>query len=308
MSIITEVERIQQAKQDLKNKLLEKGVDVGDKKIDEYAPMLDEIQSGGENTLKKLLDYTKTTAYMFSGVSTITDASDFLQYSDTENVTNMSNMFYSCTKLTTIPQLNTSNVTNMGGMFRETKITTIPLLDTSKATDMNNIFNNCKNLIEVPQLNTSNVTKMDSMFHQCYMLTTIPPLVTNKATGFYSTFTECRSLIKIDISYYNVSSSFDALYCYDCRSLKAVIIRGFGTSYVLKSGAFNNCYHILGTGNSTYNPEGLKDGYIYVPRSMVDTLKSATNWSTYADQIRALEDYTIDGTTTGELDESKVNA
>ena len=47
-------------------------------------------------------------------------------------------------------------------------------------------------------------------------------------------------------------------------------------------------------------------GYIYVPRAMVDTLKSATNWSTYATQIRALEDYTVDGTITGELDESKI--
>ena len=32
-------------------------------------------------------------------------------------------------------------------------------------------------------------------------------------------------------------------------------------------------------------------GYIYVPRSLVDSYKSATNWSTYANQIRAIEDY-----------------
>lgn len=47
-------------------------------------------------------------------------------------------------------------------------------------------------------------------------------------------------------------------------------------------------------------------GYIYVPRALVDSYKAATNWSTYADQFRALEDYTVDGTTTGELDESKI--
>ena len=29
----------------------------------------------------------------------------------------------------------------------------------------------------------------------------------------------------------------------------------------------------------------------YVPTSLVDTYKSATNWSTYAEQIRAIEDY-----------------
>jgi hypothetical protein len=70
--------------------------------------------------------------------------------------------------------------------------------------------------------------------------------------------------------------------------------------------AFNYCYHILGTVNETYNPNGLKDGYIYVPRALVDTYKVATNWVTYADQFRALEDYTVDGTITGELDESKI--
>jgi hypothetical protein len=39
---------------------------------------------------------------------------------------------------------------------------------------------------------------------------------------------------------------------------------------------------------------------------LVDEYKAATNWSTYAGRIRALEDYTVDGTITGELDESKI--
>lgn len=33
------------------------------------------------------------------------------------------------------------------------------------------------------------------------------------------------------------------------------------------------------------------NGYIYVPRSLVDFYKAATNWSTYADQILAIEDH-----------------
>lgn len=47
-------------------------------------------------------------------------------------------------------------------------------------------------------------------------------------------------------------------------------------------------------------------GYIYVPRALVDSYKTAANWSTYASQFRALEDYTVDGTTTGKLDENKI--
>ena len=53
----------------------------------------------------------------------------------------------------------------------------------------------------------------------------------------------------------------------------------------LSSDAFNNCYHFTGTTDETYNPQGLKDGRIYVPDDKVDALKTATNWSTYADII-----------------------
>lgn len=34
-----------------------------------------------------------------------------------------------------------------------------------------------------------------------------------------------------------------------------------------------------------------KTGYIYVPSALVDSYKAATNWSKYASQIRAIEDY-----------------
>ena len=53
----------------------------------------------------------------------------------------------------------------------------------------------------------------------------------------------------------------------------------------LNSNAFNNCYHFTGTTNATYNPQGLKDGRIYVPDDKVDALKTASGWSTYADII-----------------------
>ena len=49
-------------------------------------------------------------------------------------------------------------------------------------------------------------------------------------------------------------------------------------------------------------------GYIYVPSALLEEYKAATNWSTHAAQFRALEDYTVDGTTTGALDETKIAA
>ena len=46
--------------------------------------------------------------------------------------------------------------------------------------------------------------------------------------------------------------------------------------------------------------------YIYVPSSLVESYKTASYWKSHASYIRALEDYTVDGTTTGELDPTKI--
>lgn len=56
----------------------------------------------------------------------------------------------------------------------------------------------------------------------------------------------------------------------------------------------------------------LNRGYIYVPRAFLsdddETMdyRRATNWTPRAPIFRALEDYTVDGTTTGELDPTKI--
>ena len=63
---------------------------------------------------------------------------------------------------------------------------------------------------------------------------------------------------------------------------------------------------LAGTNALSSTPIASGTGYIYVPSALIEDYKVATNWSTYADQFRALEDYTVDGTITGELDESKI--
>ncbi len=80
----------------------------------------------------------------------------------------------------------------------------------------------------------------------------------------------------------------------DCSSLTALILRGTDSAATAGYNPFVGSAIAIGT------------GYIYVPAALVDTYKAATYWSKYAAQFRALEDYTTDGTTTGELDESKI--
>lgn len=45
---------------------------------------------------------------------------------------------------------------------------------------------------------------------------------------------------------------------------------------------------------------------VYVPAILIDQYKNSTNWCDIPGEFRALEDYTVDGTTTGELDETKI--
>ena len=51
-------------------------------------------QTAESGTLKKLLDKTKRTNYLFRDYNTINDASDYISFSDTQNVWDFSNMFY----------------------------------------------------------------------------------------------------------------------------------------------------------------------------------------------------------------------
>lgn len=59
-------------------------------------------------------------------------------------------------------------------------------------------------------------------------------------------------------------------------------------TFIIRSDSVPNLHGWAGLSST---PIARGEGYIYVPASIVDSYKSATNWSAYADQIRAIEDY-----------------
>lgn len=112
------------------------------------------------------------------------------------------------------------------------------------------------------------------------------PVVTSLGNG---DFQSCP-LEKIDLSAVtSIGGSFEL-----CKSFVALIIRTPSVCTLTVNWGFKDTPIKIGT------------GYIYVPRALVDSYKVATNWSDMATQFRALEDYTVDGTTTGALDETKI--
>ena len=139
--------------------------------------------------------------------------------------------------------------------------------------------------VDLPAVtNISNYAFRGAMF-----LTTVNAPLVNKIGD--SSFRECTALATVDTQ--NVNLIVDSAF-YGCSQLTALILRS-NTMATLKN---KNVIQTSAIANGS--------GYIYVPAALVDTYKAGTNWSTYATQFRALEDYTVDGTTTGALDESKI--
>lgn len=150
--------------------------------------------SGGENTLKNLLDATKTTKYLFSSYEG-DDISNLIQYNDTSEVTNMSNMYQWC-KATNFPQLNMSKVTNASYMFYNCKnIVTAPILNLSNVQNCESVFRDCANLTTCEISDFSNATNLDGLFATCRKLKNIPSqLTTPKVTDTGFMFYECNAL------------------------------------------------------------------------------------------------------------------
>lgn len=138
-----------------------------------------------------------------------------------------------------------------------------------------------------------------SAFMNCYALQSI---TLENVTHVYGTaFNNCSSLKEVNLpSVYDFTAGRQFWYCtslqkadfgekvdgigyntfYNCTALETLIIRNPNTVIPLSS-----------TGAFTSTPIASGTGYIYVPSALVGSYKAASNWSTYADQFRAIEDY-----------------
>ena len=135
-----------------------------------------------------------------------------------------------------------------------------------------NAFNRCVALenIEVPEV----IEIGNFAFNECNKLKQI---ALPKATAIpYMGFAQCKTLIKIDA---HVASNVGEGALNFADSLAALILRkSDGVCTTVPS-------------NFTHTPINGGTGYVYVPSALVDTYKADANWSTYAAQIRAIEDY-----------------
>ena len=127
---------------------------------------------------------------------------------DTQNVTNMKEMFYGCSNLISIniPNFNTNKVTNMNGMFSNCsslKYLDLSNFNTSNVIDFGSMFLFCNSLNSINLLNfdISNAENLNWMFSSCSSLNIIDlhSFKNNKVKNMNGMFSYCTSLQSINL-------------------------------------------------------------------------------------------------------------
>mgnify|MGYP004640175071 CR=1 FL=1 len=176
--------------------------------------------------------------------------------------------YTNCTEIQGLNKLNTSKVTDMGDMFYNcSSLTTLDVsnFDTSKVTDMSYMFYNCSSLtsLDVSNFDTSKVTNTSRMFSKCSSLTNldVSAFNTSNVTNMSSMFDDCGSLTSLNLSNFNTSKvkTMGAMFS-DCTNLMQINVSGFdfsaldhSTHHVIKMG-----YKCIDTAAMFYNCPSLK--------------------------------------------------
>ena len=229
------------------------------------------------------------------------------------NVTNIGALaFKGCSSLQeitsdTFPKVTTLSHTNEAGnegIFHGCTGLKSVEWDSYTGGSARNMFRDCTSLERVSFPNATEVGS--AYFYNC------PKLVSANFPKLTSTpqylFTGCRALTDVNLPNVTVIESATFQQCNSLKYLdlpKVVAIRKANTF----SGVNLICLILRSETICTIDADtklSMSSGYIYVPRALLEDYKVATNWSDFADRFRALEDYTVDGTITGELDETKI--
>lgn len=175
-------------------------------------------------------------SYLFSNMVNLTEIVG-IENLNTSRVTDMSNLFWHCSKLTTIAlnryisQFNTSSVTDMEGMFCDCSVSSLEVshFNTSNVTDMSGMFLGCKNLerLDLSRFNTENVIDMNCMFSWCEKLTSLNlfNFKTGNVVYFSGMFDHCIGLTTLDISNFNTrkAEAMDGMFD-GCTNLRTVYV------------------------------------------------------------------------------------
>lgn len=175
-------------------------------------------------------------SHMFESCKKVTSLD--LSCFDTSNVTDMSYMFYVCNKLSNadFTSFNTLNVTNMNNMFCGTAFTNLKLtFNTSNVKTMANMFSSMSKLISIDltDFDMSNVTSMYNMFafdSQVQQIKFSETVDTSNVKNMNGTFQSCSAMKNIDLSNFDTQNvtSFNTMFN-GCYALTSLDLKNFNT-------------------------------------------------------------------------------
>lgn len=176
-----------------------------------------------------------------------------------------------------------------GTFYEDTKLTSVSFPEVTSAESYS--FYKCTSLatIDIPKIKSAslytfaytkpsniNFPLLETISTYTFAYITVPCTVnlpSLKATT-NSGFRDSKGITSVDLA---IATKIDTFCFYYCNNLEKLILRKSDAICTLQStNAFTGTKIAGGT------------GYVYVPDELVDTYKSATNWSTYASQIKPL--------------------
>lgn len=286
--------------------------------VDGYSPVTVNVPTGGGDDVARSIvnktitaysdnEITTVGAYAFNGCNKMTSV-------NFQNATSVgAYAFNGCSALTDV---NLPNAKTVGGNAFQ-NCTSLTKLDLPKATVLNGyLVSGCSSLTELNMPNAESgrgfaiagskvehlylpkfASAGSSVFRNATYLRTVDMPKLSKLEQFLfmgdtafetATFPKvasvagqamesCSALTYVDLP---ICKSIDAKGFNKCSSLETLILR--------KSDAICTLANVSAF---TSTPIASGTGYVYVPSALVDSYRTAANWSTYANQFRAIEDY-----------------
>ena len=208
---------------------------------------------------KSFKTYAPTSLKSFFWGLTKLETIKDLKYLNTEQVRDMSYMFYSCSALTSLDlsNFNTAKVRDMSYMFfRCSALSSLDLsnFNTAIVTNMSYMFNGCSALssLDLSNFNTAIVTNMSYMFFNCANLSSLD--LSNFNTAIVSDmslmFGGCSVLSSLDLSNFYTKEVRDMSYMFSrCSALTTIYASDKFVTSKVQSGIsmFSACKNLKGT-------------------------------------------------------------
>lgn len=184
------------------------------------------------------------------------------------------------TRVGTYAFANASQITAIS-MPNVTEVADYGFADAAKITEVNlpsvvtlgqNVFQGLTKVTDMTLPNTTTIA-MKTFMGMTQLTSLHLPAVVNVAS--YSIY-NATDLKTVDLG---AATTISANAFFNCPAVDALIIRTGSVCSLANTNAISGTK--IGSGT----------GYVYVPFALVNSYKAATNWSTYAAQFRAIEDY-----------------